>query len=109
LTRPFSSLPAASRPQVPCVCPSRVSGFFVPKLGRGRDCKHSGMPDLERPSVSVRWRPLLAMAIGTHFATRWVRELVSRPVPGRVRVLTRGGLPVDLPAAVHSQRPPPGW
>jgi hypothetical protein len=33
----------------------------------------------DRPSVDVRWRPPLSVAIVTHFVTRW---LLGRPRPG---------------------------
>ena len=36
-------------------------------------------PTWERPSVSIHWRPLLAMAIVTHLVTRSLACLIGAP------------------------------
>ena len=47
-----------------------ASGLFVPKSSRGADCQRWASLTWERPSVSVHWRPPLAVAIVTHLVTR---------------------------------------
>jgi hypothetical protein len=37
----------------------------------------AAFPTWEQPSVSVRWRPSLAMAMVTHLVTRWLPEHVG--------------------------------
>ena len=85
-------------------CTRRTAGLFVPKPSRRIDCQRRIMPDLERSSVSVRWRPLLALAIVPHLVTRlrasfglatWMRTtgaclvVVSQYSPARVQTVAQ--------------------
>jgi hypothetical protein len=45
-------------------------GLFVPKPSNGAGCQRSGVLTWEPSSVSVHWRPLLAVAIVTHLVTQ---------------------------------------
>jgi hypothetical protein len=55
-------------------------GLFVPKPTRGADCQRCGVPDLGTTVLSVRWRPVLVMAIVTHLVTRPLASM-SQPEP----------------------------
>jgi len=60
------SVTTACALNVPCW----ISGLFVPKPTHRVRYQRCGGLDLERPSVTVHWRPSLAVAIVTHLITR---------------------------------------
>jgi hypothetical protein len=80
----FSSYPASSRSDVPSLCPASItSRYDVWSLPDPRARASSSRSQVtvstasaascltwERPSVDVRWRPPLAVAIVTHLVTR---------------------------------------
>ena len=72
---------SVTRAHVACdsrsVTPLRWRWLLRPEPSRGADCQRFSMLDLERPSVSIRWRPPLSVAIVTHLVTQLVTA--SRP------------------------------
>ena len=75
-----------------------------PKSSHHVRCQCCCMPDLERLSVDVRWRPLLAVAIVTHVVTQSLASMCHVCLLGACPSLTT---PIGYATGTSANGSPP--